>query len=434
MRLSAVGALAALGVAVTIAVAAVADYTDELIIAFLSVLVVACCGWLALTRRRGFAQKAGLVGFGLGVVSLVLQIGTDGLATIALVVGALALFGWAARHALGDEQRALRPVRLCTSPAVEGVLIINPRSGDGKAERLALADEAKKRGVQPLLLHPGDDLQCIAERAIAGGADVIGMAGGDGSQAVVASVAMRHGVAHVCIPSGTRNHFALDLGLDRDDVVGALDAFTHGIERRIDVATVNDRVFVNNASLGLYAHVVQSDCYRNAKLGTWRRTLPDLLGPEAERLDLRFEDSAGRDWSDAAIVLVSNNPYQVSRFGGAGTRPRLDTGRLGIVVVRVEGARSLARFVTLTALGQSGRYDGVREWTDAEFEVHSDDRVPIGLDGEKLVLEPPLRFASLPGALRVRLPRDVAGLSPAAVAVGVTWSNLGALVRIAVGR
>src|SRR4029077_14475068 len=151
-----------------------------------------------------------------------------------------------------------------------------------------LAGEARKRGIRAVVLERGDDLLELAEQALNDGADVIGMAGGDGSQALVATVAMRHNVPHVCIPAGTRNHFALDLGLDREDVVGALDAFTDGVERRIDLARVNDRVFVNNASLGVYAKVVQSEAYRDAKLETWTDMLPDLLGPEAEPIDLEF--------------------------------------------------------------------------------------------------------------------------------------------------
>ena len=189
------------------------------------------------------------------------------------------------------------------------------------------------------------------------------MAGGDGSQALVATVAMQHDVAHVCVPAGTLNHFALDLGLDRDDVVGALDAFTDGIERRIDLASVNDRIFVNNASLGVYACVVQSDAYRDAKLGTWRRLLPEILGPRATSMDLQFEGPDTTDWSDAALVLVSNNPYQLRHFAGAGTRPRLDTGQLGIMAARIRGARDLAKLVTLGTVGQSKRFRGLREWS-----------------------------------------------------------------------
>ncbi len=173
-------------------------------------------------------------------------------------------------------------------------LIINLKSGGGKAERFDLAGEARRRGIEPIVLRPGDDLRELAESAIARGAEVVGMAGGDGSQALVATVAARRDVAHVCIPAGTRNHFALDLGLDRDDVVGALDAFTDGVERRIDLACVNDRVFVNNASLGVYAKVVQSDAYRDAKLETWTHMLPELLGAGAEPIDLESPARTGR--------------------------------------------------------------------------------------------------------------------------------------------
>src|SRR5262249_23660529 len=196
-------------------------------------------------------------------------------------------------------------------PATRGVLIVNPRSGGGKAARLELATRARERGLETVMLGPGDDLRELAEQACRDGADVLGIAGGDGSQALVAEVAMRHGVAMVCVPAGTRNHFALDLGLDRDDVVGSLDAFTDGVERRIDVASVNDRVFVNNASLGLYAQVVQSSDYRGDKLGTWSKMLPELLGPNAQQPGFTFERPDAAPHSGATLLLVSNNPYRL---------------------------------------------------------------------------------------------------------------------------
>ena len=108
------------------------------------------------------------------------------------------------------------------------VLFYNPKSGGGKAERFDVAREARGRGVEPVELHRGEDLATIVREAVANGADALGMAGGDGSQAVVAAIAAEHGLPYVCVPAGTRNHFALDLGVDRDDVVGALDAFTKG--------------------------------------------------------------------------------------------------------------------------------------------------------------------------------------------------------------
>ncbi|MFL5932128.1 MAG: diacylglycerol/lipid kinase family protein, partial [Gaiellaceae bacterium] len=230
-------------------------------------------------------------------------------------------------------------------------------------------------------------------------------------------------------------HFAVDLGLDRNDVVGALDAFTDGVERRIDLARVNEQVFVNNASLGLYANVVQSDAYRSAKLRTWRRSLPSMLGPDrAETMSLRFRGPDGRSWADAALVVVSNNAYQVRRLGGIGSRYRMDGGQLGIVVTRIRRAIDFAQLVTFGSAGQHKRFRGLRQWAALEFEVDSDRPVAVGLDGEAFVLTPPLRFVSLPGALRVRIPKHARGVSPAGLAVTLTRRDLRRLIRIAAGR
>ena len=220
--------------------------------------IVAFFGWFVLTRR-GYRRLLGLPLILFAIVGL-LAFAYDHKVALPTLIVVLVLFGFAARyavrHAITAEQIARRHARPA-DPARKGVLIINPKSGGGKAERFNLPEEARKRGVVPLLLESGDNLCELADRAVTQGADVIGMAGGDGSQALVARVAMQRDVAHICVPAGTRNHFALDLGLDRDDVVGALDAFTDGVERRIDLASLNERVFVNNASLGVYARVVQ---------------------------------------------------------------------------------------------------------------------------------------------------------------------------------
>jgi diacylglycerol kinase family enzyme len=363
---------------------------------------------------------------------------------LPVLIGVLALFGLVARYAMRHARTPIQIARRYgrpAEPANRGVLIINPNSGGGKAERFNLFEEARKRNIEPLLLGRGDDLCELARGAVTGGADVIGMAGGDGSQALVASVAMKHDVAHVCVPAGTRNHFALDLGINRDDVVGALDAFTDGVERRIDLASLNGRVFVNNASLGVYAGVVQSDAYRNAKLGTWKRMLPEIVGRDPVVSELQFDGPHQKDWPNASLVIVSNNPYQMRRLFGTGTRPRLDTGRLGVYAARLRGAAGVARLVTLSTIGrwvgssgQHRRLSGVLHWSTLEFEIRASEPVAVGLDGEALVLAPPLHFVSLPGALRVRVPRHASGVSPAGVAVALTRRNLWALLRIAAGK
>ena len=402
---------------------------------FVFVFILAFSGWFVLTRRR-VKRALGVLGVLLGISGVIGFFETH-YVWLAMLIGAITLFGltarYAARHDLERLGAAARRDRT-RQPVRKGVLIINPKSGGGKAERWHLPEEALRRGIEPLVLRPGDDLAELAEQAVEDGADVIGMAGGDGSQALVAAVAMRHGVGYVCVPAGTRNHFALDLGLDRKDVLGALDAFTDGVERRIDLACVNERVFVNNASLGLYAQVVQSDAYREGKLRTWRRSLPKMLGPNRATIDLQFEGPDGNDWTDAAMVVVSNNPYQVRRLGGHGSRYRLDGGLLGIVVTRMRRATDLAKLATLGAAGQHKRYGGLRQWSALEFEVRSDAPVAVGLDGESFVLAPPLRFASLPAALRVRMPRHASGISPAQGAVTLTRRDFKRLLRIAAGK
>ncbi len=270
---------------------------------------------------------------------------------------------------------------------VHPVLLINPRSGGGKAQRYDLVARCRDRGIEPVVLKEGNDLASLAAAAVSSGADVIGMAGGDGSQAIVAAAASRHDIPYVCIPAGTRNHFALDIGVDREDVIGALGAYEHGSERRIDLGQVNGRVFVNNASIGFYGKVVQSPEYRDAKLRTVIDMLPDLLGPGAVPFDLRFTDPGGAEYETAQLVMVSNNRYQLDPLGARGTRAAIDGGTLGVVVV--PGGPPLRRW---------------REWTTFRFEVDSGATIDVGLDGEAIRLEPPLRFESLPAALRIRTP------------------------------
>ena len=222
------------------------------------------------------------------------------------------------------------------------VLFINPRSGDGKAARAGLAGRARDMGIEAVILAPGQDLAALAGEAAAGGADVLGMADGDGSLAVVATAAAAHGIPFVCVPAGTRNHFALDVGVDRHDLTGALDAFTGGVERQIDTAEVNGRLFLNNVSLGIYGDVVRSPAYRDAKVRTLLETAAEVMGPSAEAPALDLTDDLGREHRHPVIVLVSNNPYALDRPLVRGTRPTLGGGELGIVVVDARPAPARA--------------------------------------------------------------------------------------------
>ncbi len=323
----------------------------------------------------------------------------------------------AAAATLAVTRRAFKPqARLPSAPRPSHpVLFYNPKSGVGKAARFHLAEEAKRRGIEAIELRLGEDLEVLVRSAVARGADGLAMAGGDGSQAVVAMVAAELDLPYACIPSGTRNHFALDLGVDRD-VVGALDAFVAGRERRVDLAEVNGQVFVNNVSLGLYADAVARPGYREAKLHTLLDTVPDAIGPGAAAPNLRWHTPDSEE--SAVAILVSNNAYRLGRALGSGTRPRLDHAVLGIAVLAP----------VLAGDGRAKPRLGMQEWTTPVFEIDADGAVPAGIDGESVQLTAPLRFRIRPGALRARIAPHHPGASPSALEPDSPWGMIRALV------
>ena len=277
------------------------------------------------------------------------------------------------------------------------VVFVNPRSGGGTAVRLALPQRARELGIEPVVLEPDHDLAALVADAVDRGADALGMAGGDGSMAVVAAAACAHNLPFACVPAGTRNHFARDLGVQRDDVAGALEAFTDGLERRIDVGEVNGSIFVDNVILGFYAEAVRHEGYRDARLQTLLSTAQEALGPRAPASGLAIVDDRGAEHREPAVVMVSNNPYAVDRRVAVETRPRLDTGRLGILVLDRPPARPPER-----------------AWTATRVEVTAPGEVNAGRDGEAALLAAPMRFAIRPLALRVRISARHPGASPSA--------------------
>ena len=286
-RLAAAAAIALVAFVLVTTVLTVLDRPLDVLVQIIALVVAFFAAWEALTRKGAVRVAWVVVAVAAAAAVVAIQIaGGDGY-VLSLVVR-LILLGVAlvlARYALARDVRSLKQMETPGKPvpaARHGVLIMNLKSGGGKAEKFHLVDECRARGIEPVVLQRGDDLLQLARDAIDRGADVVGMAGGDGSQALVASIAAEQGVPMVVIPAGTRNHFALDIGLDREDVVGALDAYGEARERVIDLADVNGRIFVNNVSLGLYATIVQSPEYRDAKRET---TLAAAAGDA--RSDLR---------------------------------------------------------------------------------------------------------------------------------------------------
>jgi diacylglycerol kinase family enzyme len=286
--------------------------------------------------------------------------------------------------------------------------LINPRSGDGSSVAEDVGVQAERRGLRVHVLSEGDDTAHIALKAADEGADALGIAGGDGSLAAVASAALDRDVPFVVVPLGTRNHFARDLGLDPDDPIAALAAFD-GHERRVDVGLVGERLFLNNVSLGLYASFVHNpERQTRNRLVAFLRMAPAALGRSRRPLDVSFEVEGRRRRDAALLVLVANNGYEMTTMADLGERARLDEGLLHAYVIRAVARRSLLALLAHAAVGGLERAEGWIEWSAPAFAVESSrPRVHAAVDGEPAVLEAPLRFEIRPRALRVLVPTTI---------------------------
>jgi diacylglycerol kinase family enzyme len=321
---------------------------------------------------------------------------------VALAIGFVAGLGVAAlfwrKHIPALLNRA-RSYDRQPSTVKHAALIINRWSGDGKAERYKLEDAANKIGVRTIMLERGLDLAQLAHDAISTGADAIGMAGGDGSLGLVAGVAIERGVPFFCVPVGTRNHFALDLGLDRDNPLSALEALQDGEEIRIDYAVANTRLFLNNVSFGVYAQAVHRDGFRQNKEETMAAVLREAASDVEAQAAIRYATPNGERHERAPLLLISNNVYQMSGPPDYGRRPRLDTGKLGVGAVTNLPEDADLNSITLEQLRT------LHTWETGSIRLESDEPILAGLDGEALKFESPLDISVRPKGLRVIVPR-----------------------------
>jgi diacylglycerol kinase family enzyme len=355
-------------------------------------LAVAAAGvWWALTHKGLVRWLAVVVAVAAPLVVLV----AVGLLVLGVAAGRAALRGDAVPEKMREHD---------APPPQRPYLIMNPRSGGGKVVRFGLKDKAEALGATVAVLEgPGTvDVGALARAAVADGADLLGVAGGDGTQAL-AAIAAEHDVPLLVISAGTRNHFALDLGLDREDPSRCLDALTDGVELQVDLGFIAGRPFVNNASFGAYAAIVQSPAYRDDKTRTTLDQLPGLLaGQSGPRLVARAENVTVQG---PQAVLVSNNQYGMGDIAGLGRRARLDRGTLGVFAVTVQSAAQAA------GLLRGSRSRGLTSLATREVVIDADSaQIPVGVDGEALQLDTPVRCVIQPAALRVRVPRDRPGV------------------------
>jgi diacylglycerol kinase family enzyme len=263
---------------------------------------------------------------------------------------------------------------------VAALLFVNPRSGKGSPSAEELVAAAGELGIETHVLAEGDD---AAKLASAAEADALGIAGGDGSLAAVAGVAIERNLPFACIPFGTRNHFARDLGLDRNDPLAALHAFG-GDERRVDVGRADDRLFLNNVSLGLYARLVhRREDHRRRRQAFARVRAWAILLTHRHPLGITVDGEP----VESRVLLVANNAYELD-LPSVGSRDRLDGAKLHLYCPGADPAeRSGERFVVDSAK----------------------HRLEAAIDGEPELLETPIEFRIEPGALRVLVPPERSG-------------------------
>jgi len=298
------------------------------------------------------------------------------------------------------------------------VVILNPGSGGGTVNRFALIERAEQLGAQVALTGADQGAARLARLAVEQGAAVLGVAGGDGTVSAVAAVAADTHRPLVVVPAGTRNHFARDLGLDLRNPARALTALLDAESVRVDLGLVESRTFVNNVSFGIYAEALLEPGYRQGKARAFAAIAPRYL--------------QGRQWVDASVdapeetiedpqvVLVSNNPYHLSTLRHLGRRFSLNSGRLGVVVIkRPPDLPAAPPPDLLPRLRDELRRQGttgspspaVVTWSAPQIALRGGTRqLAAGIDGEPATLPLPLTCSIRPHALQVLLPRQRPGL------------------------
>jgi len=292
---------------------------------------------------------------------------------------------------------------------MEAVTLINMGGGGVAADvetRIGAALAAAGIDSQVVAVA-GKDIAARAAAEVEHGAPLLVAAGGDGTIGAVAGALAGSATALGILPLGTLNHFARDLGIP-PDLDQAARLIAAGQTRRVDVAEVNRRAFVNNASIGLYPLMVVDRDAQRQRLGRSKRlamlvaSLRTMARFHARRLKLSVDGGESR--VDTPLLFVGNNDYRLA-LPGAGSRERLDGGELSVMVMR---SKSLPGFLAATGRALLGlsreddmvRLDGVRELRVDGGGTH----LTLAVDGETLALAPPLAFSIRPGALTVIAP------------------------------
>ena len=387
-----------------------------LVVAALTVLTLLYAGWLIFTGtskrlRHGWILLLVCLVLLAAEITLLLARGEhQGFFLAAILLGALYLclvrylrrYYWRQKRELAQAAKTLphfsRPV-----------LIINPKSGNGRAIKAGVDEVARSRDIDVIITEKGDNIEVLARRAVQAGADVIGVSGGDGTLGAVAKVALEYGLPLVVLPGGTRCHFARDIGLDPKNIVDALEGFW-GVARKVDAGVIGERVFLNNASFGIYADIVDHPEYRGHKVATSRKVLQELLDGKRSAYSLKFKDGEGVRHTQAVQLFVGVSSYQTLKLFELGRRDSIDTGKLQMTAITALDDVTIRRLMGALTFP---RYSGVTlpnnflQWTAKEFTLSSAaGTIVAGVDGEREQYNTPVKIRIIPKKLTVMVPAE----------------------------
>jgi diacylglycerol kinase family enzyme len=378
-------------------------------------VMIAIYGLWLLFSGVGKRLRYGALFVGIGLILLTFEIlflfknitnAVALLVVFALIASYIMLINYL-RDRFWHERRANAQQTSSGVSFFKPYLIINPKSGNGRAIKAHIDKLAAEHGITVHVTRKSDNIELLARQAVNNGADVLGVSGGDGTLGAVAKVAIENDVPLVVLPGGTRCHFARDIGLEPGKIVDALAGF-NGVKRKVDVGIINGRVFLNNASFGIYAEVVDQDEYREHKVATTRKVLQELLDGERDKYSLRFEDNRGNRYQTAVQLLVGVNPYQVLNILELGHRDQLDGGKLQITALTNLDDATIRRLVSgLTFKRDLNAYDSLIQWNCTDFIIRSTSKQLVaGVDGERETYKTPVKINILPKKLTLMVPPE----------------------------
>ncbi|MFL5495611.1 MAG: diacylglycerol/lipid kinase family protein [Gemmatimonadales bacterium] len=289
-------------------------------------------------------------------------------------------------------------------------VILNPASGSGDPEpaiqKITQLFAARHAAATVTSAIGGRALRAAADAAVQGGCRILVAAGGDGTVNAVAGAVVGRDVRFGVLPLGTLNHFAKDLGipLDLTEAVGVvLDGALHAV----DLGEVNGRIFLNNSSIGVYPRIVELRNRSSGRgLAKWAAALWATLAVLRRRpfLGVRIETPDQAVVRRTPFVFVGNNEYQMTGLRAA-SRPSLSGGHLAVYVMNASGRRGLLQLAWQVFWRGADRAGELDRLLVEEATVETRRRtLQVALDGEVIALASPLRYRTLPAAIRVTVP------------------------------